>query len=425
MLFRSVESLGEYAIDLSDFDQDGIPNSKDLKPFDSDNDGTPNHSDPDDDNDGVEDELDFKRVVSLQDFDGDGILNNLDPFPCDVNQDGIPEASFSGASVKHPLDRDRDNDCILDSDDEDGDGDRIPDKLKAFLEADSAPIGSQKVAIPRDTTGNLLLNIDQEGLVSTIFYDPSLLADDYREISKNEFKLSPTPDIVDVVPLIQVRDSQQELDVPRDRPTGFETIGKVLSLKGKIRNGKSIEFPFPLPSFLKLENTIKVQDFRLEYYDPELESWIEEKTSLKFTPGVPILYAEITHFSDWRVLRRDTFTGLDLPSVSAAGGGGGGCFIASAATGSSNSWLVSYFKEFRDQFLIKERPGNSFMQMYYLYSPTLAMEIEGKSFLRWFVLGLLYSLAAISFFIWNFWAISLLIVVLSVLFMVRKLRIKV
>ena len=418
------ESLGEYGIDISDFDQDGIPNDKDPKPFDSDDDGIPNHNDPDDDNDGIEDELDFIRVVSTNDYDGDGIVNSLDPFPCDINQDGIPERSFGTGFVPHFLDKDRDNDCIPDAKDEDGDGDQIPDKLESFLNAESSPSQTQQAAIPRDASGNLRLNIPGEGLDTVIFYDPIALSDDYREVSKNEFKLLPSPDILDVVPLIQVKENQQGLDTSEGRQNGYQTIGKVLSLKGKIKAGKSIEFPFPLPSFLKLENTLRVQDFRLEYYDPEAGAWIEEKTTLKFTPGIPILFAKIDHFSEWRVLRRDTFTGLDLPSVSGAGGGGGGCFIASAATGSSNSWLVSYFKEFRDQFLMKGEAGNSFMQMYYLYSPSLALEIEGNGVLRWLVLCLLYTLAAISYGMWYFLEIGALIITLWLLVAIGNLRLK-
>ena len=412
--------LGEYGADTSDFDRDGIPNSEDPYPFDSDHDGIPNHLDGDDDNDGILDLEETILVVSLSDYDGDGIPNSQDRFPCDINQDGIPEATFSGAVEPLSLSNDRDNDCIPDSQDEDGDGDRVPDQLEAVLDEDPGGTGDRQVAVPRDNAGNLMVNVPITGLVSEISYDPSVLSEDYQDIASSDFKLPPDEDILDLIPIIQVKEANQDLDNQGGKEAGFTTLGKVLSLKGRIKAGKSIKFPFPLPGFLRFQSTLSASDFRLEYFDPDRGRWIQDGTNLEFRSGTPILYAEISHFSEWRVLQVDDRSNVALPTVS--GGGGGGCFIATASTGNKNSWLVQYFQAFRDQWLIHQPFGKSFVGAYYHYSPLLAKVIENNILVRGISLCFLYTLALISFYLWNFWELTALIFLLWAAFGLRKLK---
>lgn len=84
--------------------------------LDTDQDGIPNHLDPDDDNDGVPDEQDAFPLDPTEwlDTDGDGIGNNADP---DDDNDGVPDASDD-----LPLDptesRDQDGDGIGDNRDQ-------------------------------------------------------------------------------------------------------------------------------------------------------------------------------------------------------------------------------------------------------------------------------------------------------------------
>lgn len=81
---------------LLDFDDDGIPDQKDMFPydhnehFDFDGDGMGDYKDYDDDNDGFEDPLDaFPRDPDeWYDFDGDGLGDNQDE---DDDNDGIPD----------------------------------------------------------------------------------------------------------------------------------------------------------------------------------------------------------------------------------------------------------------------------------------------------------------------------------------------
>jgi len=64
------------------------------------------------------------------------------------------------------------------------------------------------------------------------------------------------------------------------------------------------------------------------------------------------------------------------------GGGGGGCFIATAAYGSMLDPHVNILRQFRDQFLLTNRPGRIFVQLYYTFSPPLADLIARSDLLK-------------------------------------------
>jgi type II secretion system protein G len=63
-------------------------------------------------------------------------------------------------------------------------------------------------------------------------------------------------------------------------------------------------------------------------------------------------------------------------------GGGGGCFIATAAFESPLSKEVATLRHFRDQVLLKSRPGRAFVKFYYRFSPPLARYIARHKSLR-------------------------------------------
>ena len=70
------------------------------------------------------------------------------------------------------------------------------------------------------------------------------------------------------------------------------------------------------------------------------------------------------------------------PIDNGGSGGGGGCFIATAAYGSSIANNVVALKDFRDNILLKNSVGRSFMRFYYEISPPLADYIGEHQNLR-------------------------------------------
>jgi hypothetical protein len=69
-------------------------------------------------------------------------------------------------------------------------------------------------------------------------------------------------------------------------------------------------------------------------------------------------------------------------TVASDGGGGGGCFIATAAYGSLMEPHVKILRDFRDRFLLGNTVGESFVRLYYTYSPPIADFIAEHDSLR-------------------------------------------
>jgi hypothetical protein len=61
---------------------------------------------------------------------------------------------------------------------------------------------------------------------------------------------------------------------------------------------------------------------------------------------------------------------------------GGGCFIATAAFGTSMAHEVNVLRSFRDNVLIRGKPGQKFISFYYTVSPHLARLIEKSRLLK-------------------------------------------
>ncbi|MBW7876855.1 MAG: hypothetical protein H3C47_12810, partial [Candidatus Cloacimonetes bacterium] len=79
-----------------------------------------------------------------------------------------------------------------------------------------------------------------------------------------------------------------------------------------------------------------------------------------------------------------------------AGGGGGGCFIATAAFGDKEAWVVKILSRFRDNCLLKTQWGTEFVAWYYATSPPIAQMIADNKGLRYVVQILLLPLLLLA-----------------------------
>ncbi|MBN1445407.1 MAG: hypothetical protein JW957_04805 [Candidatus Omnitrophica bacterium] len=79
------------------------------------------------------------------------------------------------------------------------------------------------------------------------------------------------------------------------------------------------------------------------------------------------------------------------------GGGGGGCFIATAAFGSYQERHICILRQFRDNYLLTNTAGRSFVRWYYRKGPIGAKHIKSRPFLRAAARILLYPLIFFAF----------------------------
>ncbi|MDH4205704.1 MAG: fibronectin type III domain-containing protein [Desulfobacteraceae bacterium] len=97
-----------------------------------------------------------------------------------------------------------------------------------------------------------------------------------------------------------------------------------------------------------------------------------------------------------------------------SGGGGGGCFIATAAYGSLLEPHVRILCKFRDQYLLTNGPGKTFVKYYYKYSPPLADFISENDGLRAVVCVFLLPLVGLSWMILKLDAGSTMLLILLI-----------
>ena len=96
---------------------------------------------------------------------------------------------------------------------------------------------------------------------------------------------------------------------------------------------------------------------------------------------------------------------MESPAAGAGGGGGGGgggCFIATAAFGSPLAPQVQVLREFRDQYLLTNGPGQLFTAAYYRISPPLADLVAESEVLRAIVRAMLIPIIGwTALFMWS------------------------
>jgi uncharacterized repeat protein (TIGR01451 family) len=101
------------------------------------------------------------------------------------------------------------------------------------------------------------------------------------------------------------------------------------------------------------------------------------------------------------------------PGWDLSGVGGGGCFIATASYGSVWHPHVQILRDFRDTVLLKTALGRDFVELYYRYSPGLALYISEhetvRMICRWLLTPIVLAIAYP-------WPALLILIVLGILF---------
>lgn len=110
------------------------------------------------------------------------------------------------------------------------------------------------------------------------------------------------------------------------------------------------------------------------------------------------------------------------PTQGTAGGGGSssGCFIATAAYGSYLHPQVQLLRDFRDNYLLTNRPGQALVALYYRISPPIADYIAQHALLRLVVRLLLTPLVAVIAH--PLLSLLLLVVAMAGMFNLRRYR---
>ena len=125
------------------------------------------------------------------------------------------------------------------------------------------------------------------------------------------------------------------------------------------------------------------------YYTPaEFTALYPERCECTMTSGPTWLHSHILSQASlmMRTLEEDDIAGISVlypPGYGSGGGGaGGGCFVVTAAYGTPFAKEVKILSRFRDELLLKNRPGELFVKTYYKVSPRIAEFIKNKPLVK-------------------------------------------
>ena len=107
-------------------------------------------------------------------------------------------------------------------------------------------------------------------------------------------------------------------------------------------------------------------------------SMADFEAGLNITTIPGATYNPLTGKVDFTMTHFSIVTVGQAAAAAAAAAAGGGCFIATAAYGSYEAPYVKLLREFRDQYLLTNEPGQWFVEQYYTYSPPMADWIRDR-----------------------------------------------
>lgn len=149
-----------------------------------------------------------------------------------------------------------------------------------------------------------------------------------------------------------------------------------------------------------------------------IETWAERettKTFLNLLPGMTYEVYLVIEDSTGNIQGDTTMLLIDTSA-------GEGCFIATAAFGSKFTWPVALLREFRDQYLLTNSWGTSFVSFYYKHSPPIAATIASSQPLKILVKVFLAPVIGVVYVIYHplLPATLLLLFITSVIYCSRR-----
>ena len=188
-----------------------------------------------------------------------------------------------------------------------------------------------------------------------------------------------------------------------------ESVGAPSPGSGITRYGPVVDFGpgqtlfnVPVTITLPYDNDDCSDEEALEifYYNISTREWELVSGGQVDTSGRTVSVG-IEHFSIYMVAdaNQSVLENSSPDAVSSSGGGGGGgggCFIATAAFGTSMDKDVYILRQFRDRYLLNNKIGTRFVQLYYKYSPPMADKIRENDNERALIRGCLKPLVWLS-----------------------------
>jgi C1A family cysteine protease len=143
-----------------------------------------------------------------------------------------------------------------------------------------------------------------------------------------------------------------------------------------------------------------------------------------FTVPSGTLQANTQYF--WQVIYRDDRGGESSASAPTSfttrNYEKGGCFIATMAFGSPMAGQVEILRQFRDRYLLTNKPGQNFVARYYRYGPAAANHIKGQPLAKAAIRLALYPLIGFSFLLISGYLPFMIVGLLLTAFLFFRLR---